>query len=337
MTRDVLPATPDSAATVTRLPLKTFAISLGIAGVADTWTAATPVAGIPPQVAQVFWALSAASMVWLLASHATRGLRSGSPLREQLRHPIQGPLAAIVPIVGMLLGSDMVPWFPTAGRILVIASMVVATGYAGWLVSTWTTGGIELAAIHGGYFLPTVAGGFVAASAAETIGLRGLGWAAFGIASLFWVVMTALVLVRMLSRPPLPDALVPTLAVVMAPPAVGGLALFALTDQVSSPLSLAFAGLTAILVVAQLATLPRYRRLPFTLGFWSFTFPAAAVASYAIAWLEVGAVPFAGRIALALALAVTVLVAAIGARSLSLALAARARGRVGATGAPHGV
>lgn len=310
---------------IDRVPLNTLAIALGLTGVASTWSAVTAVAAIPPQIAQVFWVISAVATVWLLTAHAVRGRRSGKPLRSQLRDPVQGPLAVIVPLVGMLIGTNVIHWLPTVGATIAIVSMIAAAAYAGWLVSTWMTGRIELGAVHGGYILPTVAGGFITATTADALGLHGLGWASFGVGCLFWVVMTTLLIVRMVSRPALPDALVPTLAVVMAPPAVGGLALFALTDHVASPLSFAFAGITGILVIAQLAAIPRYRRLPFSLGFWSFTFPVAAVATYAITWLDVTHTPSAGMLAVLLSLGVTLFVAAIGIRSL-LAVAATGAG-----------
>jgi tellurite resistance protein TehA-like permease len=319
-------STGRSAVTPTsRIPLNTFAIALGVAGVAETWSAASAVVELPTAVPQIFWGLAAVALIWLITAHSVRGIRTKSPLREQLRHPAQGPLAAIVPVIGMLLGGDLVAWSPVAGTVLVLVSLTAASVFAGWLVSTWTAGHVELGALHGGYLLPTVAGGFVAAGAADAIGLRDLGWAAFGVASLFWVVMTTLLIARLISRPPLPDALVPTLTVVVAPPAVGGLALFALTDHVSTPLSLAFAGLTAILAIAQIALIPRYRRLAFTLGFWSFTFPVAAVVSYTITWLGVDGVPGAGVIAVVLAVATTVFVGGMGVRSLAALVGAKAR------------
>ncbi|WP_419707197.1 transporter [Promicromonospora sp. NFX87] len=319
-------STGRSAVTPTsRIPLNTFAIALGVAGVAETWSAASAVVELPTAVPQIFWGLAAVALLWLITAHSVRGIRTKSPLGEQLRHPAQGPLAAIVPVIGMLLGGDLVARSPVAGTVLVLVSLTAASVFAGWLVSTWTAGHVELGALHGGYLLPTVAGGFVAAGAADAIGLRDLGWAAFGVASLFWVVMTTLLIARLISRPPLPDALVPTLTVVVAPPAVGGLALFALTDHVSTPLSLAFAGLTAILAIAQIALIPRYRRLAFTLGFWSFTFPVAAVVSYTITWLGVDGVPGAGVIAVVLAVATTVFVGGMGVRSLAALVGAKAR------------
>jgi tellurite resistance protein len=308
-----------------RLPLNTFAIGFGIAGIAETWSAASGVLHLSPLVDQILWTVAAIAWVWLIVAHIARGIQSGERLVTQLRHSAQGPLAAIVPIIGMLLGTELARWFPVGGMILAIASMIVTAAFAAWLVSSWLTGSVELGAVHGGYLLPTVAGGYIAATAAGGLGLDDLGWAAFGVATLFWFIMTTVVLVRLITRPQLPDALVPTLAVIVAPPAVGGLALFDLTGDAVTPLSLALAGLTVVLAMGQLALIPRYRRLPFTLGFWSFTFPIAAVIAYAITWT--GILGFAGNEVLAALLAslVSAFIAVIGIRSLKEIAGRRAR------------
>ena len=72
--------------------------------------------------------------------------------------------------------------------------------------------------------------------------------------------------------------------------------------------------------------LPRYRALPFSLGFWSFTFPVASVAALAITWLHL-LQPFAwqaitiGVLAAVTVLAVTVLVVSIATKSILLLIA----------------
>ena len=45
-------------------------------------------------------------------------------------------------------------------------------------------------------------------------------WACFGVGVFFWGVMTGLLLIRLSFRPALPDPLVPTMAILVAPPAV---------------------------------------------------------------------------------------------------------------------
>ncbi len=70
--------------------------------------------------------------------------------------------------------------------------------------------------------------------------------------------------------------------------------------------------------VIQIALIGRYRRLQFSIGFWSFTFPLAAVATVAIMWLA--AIRTAGWevITIALAVTITIFVVVIGVRSFLL-------------------
>jgi tellurite resistance protein len=75
------------------------------------------------------------------------------------------------------------------------------------------------------------------------------------------------------------------------------------------------------MAVAQLRLIPRYRRLRFSPGFWAFTFPYAAAATDALAWI--GRTRPAGGTGYAIAVItlITVFIAAIGVATL-IALAA---------------
>jgi len=59
-----------------RLPLNTFAIGLGIAGIAEAWTAAEPVLEFPRYVGAAVWVVAAIAWVWLIAAHLARGRKS---------------------------------------------------------------------------------------------------------------------------------------------------------------------------------------------------------------------------------------------------------------------
>ncbi|WP_250009261.1 transporter [Actinoplanes sp. M2I2] len=299
-----------------RIPLNTLAIGFGLAGLAEAWSAAAPALGLPDLLPQVFWSIAAVAWVWLLTVHLVRGVRATQRLRDQLRHPAQGPLAALVPVIAMLLGADLSRYAFAAGRLVVVVALAAAAVFAGWLISTWLQGDLELEAVHGGYLLPTVAAGLVGADTAAAVGLRQVAWGAFGVGVFFWTVLTTLILLRIIIRPALPDALTPTLAILLAPPAVAGLAWFQLTGPTAGPAPAALAGLTVVLALTQVASLPRYRRLAFSLGFWSFTFPSAAVVAFTFEWLEVAAAPGRRPIIAVLLGALTVAVTILAARSL---------------------
>ncbi|MDR6972777.1 transporter [Leifsonia shinshuensis] len=267
---------------VERIPLNTWAIAFGLAGLAKVWSTAAPAFGLAPAVAQTFWVFAAVAWLTLLAAHVVRGRRSTTTLIAQLRHPAQGPLAAIVPVSAILLGADLASWSLTAGRIVVLAGIAVAALFAGWLISTWLEGRLQLEAIHGGYLIPTVAAGFVASAAAERVGFDALAWACFGVGAVFWAVMMTLVLLRLTVAPALPNPLVPTMAILLAPPAVAGIAWLALHHSRIDGAADVLAGITGLMLLLQLALTARYLRAGFSLGAWSFTFPLAAAVGYAI-------------------------------------------------------
>ena len=55
---------------------------------------------------------------------------------------------------------------------------------------------------------------------------------------------------------------------------------------VTSVFWLGSAGVVVLMLLVQIMMVPRYRRLRFSLGFWSFTFPLAATVSLTEKWLE---------------------------------------------------
>ncbi len=123
------------------------------------------------------------------------------------------------------------------------------------------------------------------------MGLRDLAIAAFAVGTFFWLVMFIIVLVRMIVRIPLPGPLVPTLAILAAPPALAGRAWFDIAGHAANDLQLGIGALAIVAILLQLGLIPLYRPLRFTLGFWSFTFPLAAMGRYGMGWLAVAQPP----------------------------------------------
>jgi tellurite resistance protein len=162
-------AAATSRTTVQRIPLNTLAIAFGLAGLAEVWTTASRLLGVPALVGQLIWAGVLVAWIWLIVAHLRRGAKSGESLLTQLKHPAQGPIAALAPVVGMLIGADLYGFVPAAGATLVVLSIVVAALFAGWILAFWHTGALSPEAFHGGYLLPTVAAGLIAATTASEI------------------------------------------------------------------------------------------------------------------------------------------------------------------------
>ena len=210
------------------LPPNLYAVPFGIAGLALTWRAAQPALGAPRAVADALFILSAVFWVALTGDLVARLVRSPAGVAREMTDPVRSPFFALPAIVALVLALGLLPHAPAAAKVVVLVSVVVMVALGGWLTGRWMQGGIDRDRFHPGYLLPTVAGGLVAANAAAAAGYRTLGWLLFGIGVLGWLQIGPTILGRLFFAERLPAALTPTLALEVAPPAVGGNAYFAL-------------------------------------------------------------------------------------------------------------
>lgn len=301
-----------------RVPPNTFGTAFGLCGLAGTWSAAAAAGLAPAWVAQALLALAAVTWLAVLVGYLSWALGPGGSLRDDLTHPVLSPFPSLALITPMVLASaGLAPLAPTAGAVLTDLFIVLTVLHGAWFTGQLIYGEFVLDQLHPGYFLPTVAGGLVAATSAAQVGQPVLGQVMFGYGTVCWLVLGSIILARLVVRPALPAALVPTLAIEVAPAAVASLAWFALHDGAVDGVAQFLAGYGVLMVLAQVRLLPMFLRLRFSIGFWAFTFAWAAVASVVLHWLVTTRPP--GHVAWAWVVlgAITVLIGAIAARSIA--------------------
>jgi tellurite resistance protein len=121
-------------------------------------------------------------------------------------------------------------------------------------------------------------GNILAPALGARMGFVELSWMMFGIGLFLWLAVQPLLLHRLVAGPALPPPLRPSLVILLAPPAVGALALIALMGQGAAP-ALAFIGLALLVAAVLLSLAGELARIPFALPWWGVTFPSAAFAA----------------------------------------------------------
>jgi tellurite resistance protein len=301
-----------------RVPPNLFGIALGVAGLALAWHAAVPVLGIPQAVPDALDVLDAVLWLVLVGAYLAQGPRV---IMADLRDPVLSPFVSASALTAMILAAALAKEAaPAAGRVLVVVFLAVTIVLGGWLTGQWITGGIEPESVHPGYFLPTAAGGLIGVNAAATVHLHALADASFGIGVISWVLLGSIILNRLFTRPALPSALVPTMAIELGIAAVAGTAYFAVAGRTVSFMACALGGYAVLMALVQVRLIPVYRRLSFTPGFWSFTFSYAAAAADALVWLAIKRPPAATGYAIAVIALLTAFVAWIAFRTVVLAV-----------------
>jgi tellurite resistance protein len=270
------------------IPLNFFGIPFGLLGLADCWLVAANFGLAPVMIGRLLVAV--AVIVWVVVGYAhLRGMRADHvSLGTNLADQIAGPFASLAVIMPMLAAADaLYPLTHTAGTVVVDVLIGATVVLSGWFMGQWIYRPLELAKVHPGYFLPSVAGGLVASASAGLIGQLRLAEMLFGLGLMSWIVLGSVILGRLVVGPPLPGPLMPTIAIEVAPAAVATFAAFVIDGHRVDTLVRVLAGYGVFMIIAQLRLLPAYRRLSFMPSFWAFTFSWAAVTFAGLFWLGV--------------------------------------------------
>jgi tellurite resistance protein len=270
------------------IPLNFFGIPFGLLGLADSWLVAANFSLAPVAVGRVLVAVAVLAWAVVGAAHLRGMLARRITLAAQLADPIAGPFISLAVLTPTLAAADaLYPYSHTAGAAVVDVGVVLTVVLAGWFTGQWIYGQLELAKVHPGYFLPSVAGGFVASAAAALVGQTHVAEMLFGLGVISWIVIGSIVLGRLFLGPPLPTPLIPTIAIEVAPAAVATFAAFVIDGQRVDTLVRVLAGYGLLMVIAQIRLLPTFLKLTFMPSFWAFTFAWAAVAFAGLFWLGV--------------------------------------------------
>jgi len=239
-------------------------------------------------------------------------------LLAEFRHPVRSAMLALLPVCILFSVILLLPaypdWLPLA-QLLVALSLTAQAILAWKIVSQLSSGQVPPEYISPALYLPVVPGGFVGAMAVSALNLPGFAMLLFGIGIAGWALLEFRILNRLFSGP-LPLALRPTIGIEIAPATVGCLSVLTLWPQLPVDILMVLLGVCSGLLFAVLTRWRWCLETPFNVGFWSFSFPLAAMASCIVEAVYRGAWP--ASIAFAAVALVSAVVLFLGVRTLVL-------------------
>ena len=300
------------------LPVGLFGAVMGLAGLSVAWRLAAARYGVPEWIALGVAGVAVFVFVLLLAGYGVKLVTATSAVRSEFRHPIAGNLFGTVLISLLLLPIVLEPF---AHRFAQVMWGVGAAGmvlFAWLIVSRWMSDRQQVAHATPAWIIPVV-GLLDMPLALPVIGLppmHGLMVLALAIGLFFAVPLFTLIFSRLMFEPPLPDALKPSLLILVAPFAVGYSTYTVTvghTDVFAEALYMLTLFMLAVLL-GQLRTLPLC--CPFRVSWWAVSFPLAACSIAALRFAAVRPGIITDAIGLALLALASVVVAGLLGRTL---------------------
>ncbi|WP_333490072.1 potassium-tellurite ethidium and proflavin transporter [Acidocella sp. MX-AZ03] len=166
------PTASPPARTALRLPAVPaafFDMVLGLAGLGNAWRAATAAWHLPAIIGEVLMGL--ATIVWAILAvlYALKWVfRRQEALAEAL-HPVQCCFIGLGGVSTMLIALAVLPYARSIAFLLFLTGAAFTAGFGIWRTGLLWQGGRDPATTTPVLYLPSVAGGFVAAAAAAFV------------------------------------------------------------------------------------------------------------------------------------------------------------------------
>lgn len=259
------------------LPIPFFSVTMGLGGLAIALGQAATTLSWPALFGHITLALAALLFVALVIGYALKIAHFRDEVAAELAHPIKLNFFPAFSISLLVLSTAFLDPLPGVSQLLWIAGASIHLLFTLYVMSVWIHHTrFQIDHLNPAWFIPVVGNILVPIAGVEHASLE-TGWFYFSIGLLYWLVLLSLFFNRAIFHQPLPERFVPTLFILIAPPAVGFIAYLALNggELDSFARVLYYSALfTTLLLVTQVRT---FAALPFSLSWWAYSFPIAAV------------------------------------------------------------
>ncbi len=269
---------PPAEPRLAHLPISFFAAVMGLAGLALALHAGEAALGLPGWPARAALGATMAAFAGIAALYAMKAARHPAAVAAEWHHPVKLAFFPAITISLLLLATALAPHAEGAARALWLAGVAGQGALTLAVVSGWI-GRRPFQPMHisPAWFIPAV-GNVVVPVAGVPMGYAELSWLFFSAGLVFWIVLLTLVMNRLIFHDPLPGRLLPTLVILVAPPAVAFLAWVQLTGSGDGPAGRILLNTAYVFAAVVALQVPALARLPFALSFWALSFPLAALA-----------------------------------------------------------
>ncbi|CAA6603198.1 C4-dicarboxylate transporter/malic acid transport protein [Rhodospirillaceae bacterium LM-1] len=265
-------------------PVSFFSTVMGLSGFTLAFRRFEKVYDPPLQISVFLFGLTFLLFALLAATYARKALTYPNAVSEEWHHPVRISFFPAISISLILLAAAAHGISDALSLGLWVIGSVAHLVLTLAVMTAWINHSrFEIAHSNPAWFIPVVGNVLV-----PIVGVHhapaDISWLFFTVGMLFWLVLLTIIINRLIFHSPLPGKLVPTLAILLAPPSVGFVSWVTMTNEIDAVARLLyFAAVFFFLLL--LAQLPKFAKLDFTLSWWAYSFPLAA---FTIATFQMG-------------------------------------------------
>ncbi|MFK5880609.1 MAG: SLAC1 anion channel family protein [Sulfurospirillum sp.] len=258
-------------------PVQFFAVLMGISGLTIVYAKAYHILNFSS-----FWYLSLLSINTILffiifTIYLRKWIQYPQKVEEEMHHPIKSSFVPAISISFLLLSIAYYDYAPTVSVSLWFIGAPLHLYFTLRTIKFWMMHEkLNINHINPAWFIPVVGNLLVPVVGIDVLPIS-VSIFYFSVGFFFWIMLFVIVMYRMIFHNPMASKLVPTLFILIAPPAVGFISYFRITFGSIDMMSMFLYSIAFVILFLMFAKLKVFMSAKFFISWWAYTFPLAAI------------------------------------------------------------
>ncbi|MEA2065322.1 MAG: SLAC1 anion channel family protein [Patescibacteria group bacterium] len=257
-------------------PVSFFSIILGMTGFTIAFQKAEQILQMPIQLSWYILMITILFFIIISVIYLTKIIKFKDDVKNEFNHPIKLSFFPTFSISFLLLSVAFLSINIIISKYLWLTGATIHFIFTIKIISIWIQHSkFKIKHMNPSWFIPAV-GNILVPVAGVSHFPSEISWFFFSIGLFFWIALFIIFFNRIIFHNPLPDKLLPTLFILIAPPAVGFISIVKLTGEISefSKILYYFGLFIVFLLFAQINL---FRKIKFYFSWWAYSFPIAAI------------------------------------------------------------
>nr|WP_255435135.1 SLAC1 anion channel family protein [Rhodoferax sp. BLA1] len=259
------------------MPVSMFSIVMGLAGTTIALEKAEHLWHWPVAPSVGLLVLTALVFVLISLAYLGKWLLHRAQVVAEFNHPVRLSFFPAMSIGMLLLAIAALGHAPAVSQVLWAVGATVQLLFTLVILSAWMHHEkFQVQHSNPAWFIPIV-GNILVPIAGVPLGYQEISWFYFSVGLMMWTPLLAVLFNRFFFHPMLPAKLLPTLFILIAPPAVGFISWVKLHNGVVDDVARILYYFALFITLLLLSQVKHFWRLSFALPWWAYSFPMAAM------------------------------------------------------------
>ena len=256
-------------------PIMMFAIVMGLAGLTLVYKKVSEALFLPSIIYLVMMICTTIIFFIILYFYLLKIMKHKNEVKKEFSHPIRINFFAASSISILILSMIYRNTIDPLAQIFFIVGAVFHIFFTFYTIKFWINNNLEMQHSNPAWFIPIV-GNLIVPIAGKGFIDDSVLYFYFSIGIFFWIILFSIILNRIIFHNQFAPKFMPTLFILIAPPAIGFISYVKLTGNLDFFAQILF-NLGLFFTILVFVMYKNFINIKFFISWWAFTFPMAAI------------------------------------------------------------